>query len=929
MIGGPVEKALFGVAVAAFLIAIAGYRPERRPGNLTPIQLISAAGAWALVLANASALAVAIYTGSVILVCAVAATIAIALITFLRDEVTSVSGDEPPAAVKLVVADLRRLLGGAKRLGMESLDAVVVAGRCPGIGVTVMRQGRVVVRIRGDVVRWLERHQHGGAGPAVIASFVRFTVLHELGHILNGDHRTFRFVRSVLVAHLVWVVAAIAAAASFAADGDSAPLAVAGSIVLIGTVQSLVARRFIAERERWADWRAMQTLAPADATRLLERRGRRRPMANPTELEKLMIDLKAQVPPRRGWRLLARCIRLVWPEGDDVHRRAEMAAGDRAGGDPRPVHWAALLGMQCGLLAMSLSLAALFALGPWIGWRYDVALGVMLAAMAWSSGPAATFCQILIDPARMSVHAVKRLRLRVLVAVVFYLAFAASAVVLHQFHMRFVSTISVAFFAVMLFAAAMMTALCSWVAAVMGGRHGGGELPDTPRSARVRSQPLVAVLVLVLLPLSFLLSHWLRLGTFTSWHWLALAFASFMAYVASTMMARSTNQLLHTIAPVALLDTPSPVYGFRVFWRDVYIDLSRMTLPRAAATAIAVHSAGLLFFAVGVSVFMYLLRTVLTAQATLIVTMGGGVAVIGLALVIPDRYAPYSDPSVSLLDRSWLEIFEKLLAAARLANPPAADELSAALSQWLRDRRFPDAVLPDPRSLWMLAPLLSVVRLAKETGETAVLETWRSRIEQSLRPLIANDAVAAAPGQPPSMHWTTAAAAIVDEAGLRDAFPFERILDRIETMLDERLEAGTDNLLTDVVVASRLLRRHRRTAPDLQRLRRFADSSSLVSRPLLRQSLAELCELAELTADSELQERLGTIVRSRSWEVLQLNPRKDVLLLLDCYLAAARLGDIDPREEAAASTIGEIAGAVSRELLAVVASRGGAELAQH
>lgn len=295
----------------------------------------------------------------------------------------------------------------------------------------------------------------------------------------------------------------------------------------------------------------------------------------------------------------------------------------------------------------------------------------------------------------------------------------------------------------------------------------------------------------------------------------------------------------------------------------------------------------------------------------------GAMGVMLLILVIPDRYAAYGGPWMRLLDTNRLQVFEKLLAAARTADPPAADRLNTALSQWLRNDRVPDAVLPDSRSVWMLAPLLSLVRLARETGETAVLERWRDRIERSLRQVVTDDAVAVAPGQQPSIHWTTLAAAIISEAELREAFPFERMLDRIETMLDERLALGTANLLTDVVASCRLLRRHGRPGPDPLSIRRFARSSSLVSRPLLRQSLAELCELADLTGDSELRVRLGLIVRSRSWEVLRLNPRKDVLLLLDCYLAAACLGETDSRHAAAAVVIGEVVQRVSDELTAI------------
>jgi len=344
------------ITILALIVPIIGDRPARRPGNLTPIQLISALGAWALVLADASAIAIGIRDGSPVLLCTATATVVIALILMFRQYATHVSDRETPQSLNFVVDDLKQLLGGAPRLGMASLDAVVVAGHCPGIGVDVGPRGRVVVRVRGDVAEWIEGHRHaGGTRAEVVASFVRFVVLHELAHVLNGDHRTFRFVRSVLVANLLWIAAAAAAATSLVLDREASarPLVVAASIIVLLIVQSLVARRFIAEREQLADWRAMQTLPPVDSTRLSARRGRRRGVLNPTELEKLMTDLKARAPLRGHRGLLSQLIGAVWPEGDDIHHRSEKAASEHAGSVPRPVLWAALTGMQCGFLSMS------------------------------------------------------------------------------------------------------------------------------------------------------------------------------------------------------------------------------------------------------------------------------------------------------------------------------------------------------------------------------------------------------------------------------------------------------------------------------------------------------------------------------------------------------------------------------------------------
>jgi len=392
---------------------------------------------------------------------------------------------------------------------------------------------------------------------------------------------------------------------------------------------------------------------------------------------------------------------------------------------------------------------------------------------------------------------------------------------------------------------------------------------------------------------------------------------SFAGFVLSTGMARSTNPALRVMAPMAFLDTPSPVYGFRVFWRDFYVDLSQTTLARAVASAMAVQVVAMPFFVLLAASLMWAMRRVLDVQTAFAVTFLAAIGMMALILVIPDRYRPYNGPSARLLDTDRLQLFERLLAAARTASPAAAEHLSASLGRWLRHDRFPNALLPQPEAVWPLAPLLILVRLARETGESAVLDEWRGRIEHALRKIISNDAVTVAPRQPPSMYWTVLAATIIDEAGLRHAFPFERMLDRVEMLLGERLEHGTANLIADVVAAWQLLRRHGRPGPDPKRVRRFVRSSSLVSRPLLRQSLAELAELADLTGDAELRERLGPIVRSRIWEGLQLNPRKDVLLLLDCYLAAERLGELDARHAAAGVIVGELAERVSDELLAV------------
>lgn len=910
------------ITLLVLLAPIIADRPARHPRNLAPIQLISALGAWALVLADAAAIAIGIRDRSLVLFCTSAAAVAMALLSMVRQSGIVVVGDDEQS-LKPVIDDLKQLLGGAPRVGVASLDAVIVGGGGPGIGVSV-RRGHVTVRVRRDVADWLESHRRtGGARADLVASFARFVVLHELAHVLNGDHRAFRFVRSVVLAQLMWVGGAVAAAVALVVNGEASvtPLAVAMSVVVVFLAQSLVARRFIAERERLADWRALQTLSPADAVRLLERRGRRRAVQNPTELEKLMTDMKV-VSTRASRGLFSRLTLLVWPEGDDIHHRSERVAAYRAEAAPTPVLWAALTGMQCGFLSMWATVAAMLAIAPWVRLSPSASTIMMLAVATWISAPAATYCALRVDPARMSVLELKLSSKRVVAEVVFYCAFVAAALISNRLHSRFglESMPAPPYFAVVLIVFGMAVGICLWAAGMTGTHDGGGELRTAPRSSWVELFPLLAGMVLLLAPLSEIVSQRLGMGSFRAGGWVVIALMSFGGFVFSTGMARSTNRALRVIAPMAFLDTPAPVYGFRVFWLDFYVDLSQTTLGRAVAAAAAVQLAAMPFFVFGAALLMWGLRAVFDARTALLVTFVGALCLMALILVIPSRYTAYSGPSARLLDTGRLQLFERLLEAARAANSTTADRLNGSLKQWLRNDAFPDALLPQPGAVWPLAPLLILVRLAIETGEAAVVERWRSRIEHALHRIVSNDSVAMAPRQPPSMYWTAMAATLIDEANLHDAFPFDRMLDRIDSLLEDRLEHGITSLVADIVAAWRLLRRHGRPGPDPRSMRRFVRSSSIVSRPVWRQSLSELVSIADLTDDAELRERLAPIVRSRTWESLQLNPRKDVLLLLDCYLAALHLGELDAHHAAAGVIVAELAERVSDELMIVVSN---------
>jgi hypothetical protein len=144
------------------------------------------------------------------------------------------------------------------------------------------------------------------------------------------------------------------------------------------------------------------------------------------------------------------------------------------------------------------------------------------------------------------------------------------------------------------------------------------------------------------------------------------------------------------------------------------------------------------------------------------------------------------------------------------------------------------------------------------------------------------------------------------------------MVDRNGAMLAEQLSGENVNVIADVVAAARLLQARGRPIPDTATISRFVQRSTLLSKPARGQSLVELCELVDLLGEGKERERLAPIVRSRMWEILQLNPRKEVLALLDCYLAVVRIGERESMVASAAGlTIAEIATRTADDLTGI------------
>lgn len=488
-------------------------------------------------------------------------------------------------------------------------------------------------------------------------------------------------------------------------------------MTLFVTVQSLIARRFIAERERLADWRALQSLSMDDASRLLWRHGIvLGGRLAPTEIEKLMIDLKAEPGQAAGISYFSSIVRILWPEGDNVHQRAEAMAGDRAGAPARPVRWAGLTGFQCGVLATSVAMGVFLVTGRM---QNEMDLWTLMIAMTWIGGPAGAYCVMRTDPARMSVRGSSHRRKKIEASMMFALAFVLGVVATDGLaHLLSITNwVSGLVMTVAIVITTFVIGVCTWLAGVIVGGSGGGDLRVAPRESWVRVAPLLIALAIVLIPLNVAVSYWLGLGGLFGGAWIAILLCSFGAYTLCTGMATSTHPLLRAAAPVGFLATPAPVVGFRFFWWEFFLDITRTSVVRAGAIVLASHAAALLLFVV---VFAFAMRAVVRLAdfgTTFVAFFFLGFALFSLIILIPDRSTNVPRDVVRLIDPSRLELFLALLESARQADANAGDRIRKAVAHWLpTDRLTMSLLLPERRSLWMLSPLLTFIRLARAAG---------------------------------------------------------------------------------------------------------------------------------------------------------------------------------------------------------------------
>jgi hypothetical protein len=917
LLAEPLALTVTVTTMALVIVPIMVDRSRHRPGNFAPIQLISAIGAWALLLLNEALLVSSLRQHSPILACASFATLLATLWQLLRRNNERVVNDQAPEAIEAMIREIEQILGSAWRVGIKSLNATIVEDTGPFIGVRVSRPGYVVVRVRQDLLAWLARHRRpGGAGSAAVESLLRFTVLHELGHVLNGDHFSYRFVRSVLLAHLCWIPAAVVSAAllpwKVLAAQTTLTTTLCLSLPFLG--QCLLARRFLAEREEVADLRAMQTLDPSDALLLVTRSGRRTDSLNPTLLEKLMTDLQVQAAGTRRARWWSKVVHCVWPEAGHIHERCELLALGRGGRMPQPNRWAAFMGMQCALLCISLITCVSAAFSSLPSWQPGSALRVAVILMMVTCSMAASYCGMRVDPARMRLHDFLDARSRWAVGAIFYLSFSAFALMLHL--LPAFSEIS----AVLSFPLLLLSVGISAAPVIYGSVMAAGQAGADPENATISLRhPMLYPIPVLFMMLGIVIcctatAAWaFGLGT-TGWPvWSGMAIVALAGLVTAGFFSQSTNAAVRAIPPITWLDSPGRVFAIRIFWREFYFDRHTTSQSFIVFIGLLTWTGSTLLFACAAAFAARLMSNVATANVIFWMLLLMGAVLLGLLEIAPQR----ANDTAHLTDLEHLRMLDNLLKAVWTARPPAAEKLSNALARWMNhDADILSAVLPEPRAIGKLESLLLLTRIARGVGEETMLARWRPAIAGALRRIITDGAVFVNRSRP-SFAYTVLAAQVIEAADLAVEIPLGPILDSIADGL-ERCLSGVEESSTEALASACLLlaaNGHSHSGLEWMRTLGSMAAEDYLLRLIIRSRLCDLVVFIALLENMAVQDRFVSIAHARIWEVLQLNPWNDVSLLLDCYLAAVLMGESDsPRLSLAESTIEEIATRMADEL---------------
>ncbi|HEX7152274.1 MAG TPA: hypothetical protein VF618_12370 [Thermoanaerobaculia bacterium] len=346
--------------------------PRRSPDTLAPIQLITLTGTMALALLQIASAVAALYWWLVLpaglaaglaLVYLIAA--ALAVITTCGVFSRGVLRRRRPASSD-VVSWMQAEVDALEPLvrGGHGINAIhLYRGSANGTEVEAFQTpDGAGIRVGGGLPKKLSQFKrHSSGGSDRVRTLIRFMVLHELGHLLNGDHLAYQLTRATLLAQL-WYLAPLAGFGVVAVavmTGGAHPEEVGAiigmglllfSTTMIVSFQRTIASDFASARERLADWRATITLTNAETERLLH--------AAPDDCSFLEKALSALKPPPMMPALTA-LLTLTWPQAGPIGARVRELITGEFQGRHRPFLWSALAGLNMGgLVVLTVSLSA-------------------------------------------------------------------------------------------------------------------------------------------------------------------------------------------------------------------------------------------------------------------------------------------------------------------------------------------------------------------------------------------------------------------------------------------------------------------------------------------------------------------------------------------------------------------------------------------
>lgn len=868
------ENILF-IPIALAIAVVFTDLPRRQPDTLVPIQLITFSGAAAsvlLVIANSVA---AVYWWTLL---PRGPAAAFAMLDFLTSALVAVTAGgillqrmirprrEPDAAVSAwiqpEITALKPVVCGAHGIR----EVRLVCGSARGFEIEVVKSDAGAdIRVGGGLPEKLARfRRHRAGGERRVRALIRFMLLHELGHVLNRDHRAYQFARAMQLAQLWYLVPVLAFQpwlATLLLRRDNEDAAVVGSLgllvsatALLAAFQRATAAHFAVARERLADWRAVLTLTSADRDELLN--------ATPGRAPFLEMALSA-LQPTGATMPLAALLMITWPGTERVGVRVQNLRTGQSAGRHEPLRWSGLAGVNTGALSVGMISLLGGAVSLWLPHGIVATLVLTFAALiaTWPS----TMLVSRADPTDPFGHGSASVERRIVTGAGYFLAHILAlcggylVLLLHASlsPLRFVTAGDIVFV----------------VAIVAGGSAfvAGMIVNLGPAQLRTRGELFMNVVPLllglaVIVPLSYILAR--GIGSDVEYPFGLLLMPVFTMFVWATYGTGSRFPLIRRLMPLGVLDPVGDFVRCRVWVVDVSADMNDLRRRHLFFRLTAIWASQFASAFAFAAVWVVAIRRDPPTQRLEVVFLYSFLGLLGLLPVAANRKRTV----VNAIDSHRVTLLAMFDAPRTGALGSLLARLAPAIATELRGVVLRDGEKKTVADLRRAAELLE---LANAVGAADVVAAWRTDAVTILYEHAAEGVVRSWPGGPVSPHWTAWAARLALVTNM-PAVPLARAAAKL---LPPVLDSPRP-----IAIAASLARIAFVTGADIA-------LPPVPPRRLLRatDSLGDLAAIQ--THRGSDTETLRRTVRAQIWQALHSNSRRNFLILLDLLTAGSKLGE--------------------------------------